>query len=75
MEPGGGIRLYDDVSKKYEIIGFTDNDSNKIGKRINTAKVYSLSDALQLSWDKIIITSAPGLDSAVYGIQRSLFCF
>ena len=60
---GGGSRLYDEVAQKYEIIGFTDNDNSKIGSYIHATKVLNLEEALNLPWDRIVITSAPGLDS------------
>ena len=60
---GGGSRLYDEVAKKYEIIGFTENDNSKIGSYIHATKVLNLEEALNLPWDRIVITSAPGLDS------------
>ena len=32
---GGGIRLFDKISERYEIIAAVDNDSKKWGKYIN----------------------------------------
>lgn len=60
---GGATRLFEQISKKYNIIGFTDNDSKKIGKEIYSVRIYGVNECLKLEYDKIVITSAPGLDS------------
>lgn len=60
---GGAIRLFEQISNKYNIVGFTDNDARKIGGRVNGITVYGIDECLKLNYDKIIITSAPGLDS------------
>lgn len=60
---GGANRLYRQISNKYNILGFTDNDSNKIGGKIFSSPIYSVEECLKLHYEKIIITSAPGLDS------------
>lgn len=60
---GGAIRLFDKIANKYNIIGFTDNDTRKIGGEVNGVSVYGIDECLKLDYDKIIITSAPGLDS------------
>ena len=58
---GGGKRLFNEISEKYEIIAFTDNDKNKIGKTINGIAIYSVDECLKMDWDVVVITSAPGL--------------
>lgn len=58
---GGGKRLFNEISERYEIIAFTDNDKNKIGKTINGITIYSVDECLKMDWDVIVITSAPGL--------------
>lgn len=58
---GGGKRLFDEISEKYEIIAFTDNDKDKIGTSINGIKTYGIEECFQLEWDVVVITSAPGM--------------
>ena len=60
---GGAKRLYGQISKKYNILGFTDNDSKKVGEKIFSSKIYTIEECLKLHYEKIVITSAPGLDS------------
>lgn len=60
---GGAFKLFEQISNRYKIIGFTDNDAKKWGGRVNGISVYSLDECLKQKYDKIVITSAPGLDS------------
>jgi len=60
---GGAKRLYSDISQKYQIIAFTDNDSQKWGGRINEIPILSPSECFFKDFDAVIITSAPGLES------------
>lgn len=60
---GGGKRLFNEIGKKYEIIAFTDNDKSKIGYDINGIMIYGVEESLELEWDVIVITSAPGLET------------
>lgn len=52
---GGGKRLFNEISEKYEIIAFTDNDKNKIGKTINGIAIYSVDECLKMDWDIVVI--------------------
>lgn len=45
---GGGKRLFNEISERYEIIAFTDNDKNKIGKTINGITIYSVDECLKM---------------------------
>lgn len=60
---GGAVRLFEQISTQYNIIGFTDNDAKKLGGGVKGIPVYGVDECLNLKYDKIIITSAPGLDS------------
>lgn len=75
---GGGERLYDKVSEKYEIIAIVDNDKNKWGKTFRNLIVEEPKNvcATRELYDVIVLTSAPGMDSIVeqllgYQIERS----
>lgn len=59
----GGINLYSKIIKKYNILAYTDNDKSKWGEKINEINILSINDSLKLNFDRIIITSAPGLES------------
>lgn len=67
---GGGVRLFEAISNKYEIICFTDNDSLKWGTTLNGVLIKSPDEALQEEYDKVIITSAPGCDSICRQLQE-----
>lgn len=61
---GGGIRLYREVSEKYEVLAFMDNDEKKWGKRLFGILICSPQVCVNnYSYDYVIITSAPGLES------------
>lgn len=62
---GGGRRLFDIISNNHTILAFTDNDSKKWGEKLNGIQILSISEALKLNYDKIILTSAPGKDSII----------
>lgn len=66
---GGGERLFDEISQRYTIIGFVDNDKRKIGGNIRGVDIYELNVGLALDWNVIVITSAPGMES----IKKQLF--
>lgn len=73
----GGINLYDKISEKYNILAYTDNDKSKWGEKINEINILSINDSLKLNFDRIIITSAPGLESIKKqlidcGIEKSI---
>lgn len=66
---GGGKRLFDEISKKYEIVAFTDNDSRKWGNRLNGLPIIKPEECISsLYYDYVVITSAPGL----FTIQKQL---
>lgn len=61
---GGGKRLYHKIAEKYEIKAFVDNDKNKWGggkKELFGVPVYSPNKLLEMEYEYLIITSAPGL--------------
>lgn len=61
---GGGARLYKEISVKYEIIAFVDNDKSKWGDYLYGIPIYDPVKCIDgLEYDYIIITSAPGMDS------------
>ena len=60
---GGGKRLYKEVSEKYEIIAFTDNDAKKWNEKLFDIVILSPEECLKMEYDFWIITSAPGLES------------
>lgn len=60
---GGGMRLYNAISEKYEILAFTDNDPRKWGKTLHQIKILPVTESLKLDYDVIVISSAPGYDS------------
>lgn len=58
---GGGMRLFQKVSERYEIVCFTDNDPNKWGNRICGISILDPNEAIRnMEWDEIVVTSAPG---------------
>lgn len=61
---GGGIRLYEEISKKYEVTAFMDNDEKKWGKQLFGISICSPQVCVnKYSYDNVIITSAPGLET------------
>ena len=60
---GGGRRLYKEISEKYEVIAFVDNNEKKWGSKLFGIEVFSPDMLNELAYDWIIITSAPGLAS------------
>lgn len=58
---GGGKRLFQEVSERYEVLCFTDNDSNKWGKKLNGVPILNPDEAVKkMEWDEVVVTSAPG---------------
>ncbi|WP_049945089.1 TylF/MycF/NovP-related O-methyltransferase [Butyrivibrio sp. AC2005] len=62
---GGGERLFNTISDKYNIIAFVDNDCRKWGTFLNNVPVLPVSDIKSLVCETIILTSAPGRDSII----------
>ena len=60
---GGGERLFDEISQRYTLIGFVDNDKRKVGGNIRGVEIYEPKVGLKMDWDIIVITSAPGMES------------
>ena len=60
---GGGKRLFEPVSKKYDIVYFVDNDASKWGQTLYEKEIYSPQILKEDNYDVVIITSAPGLES------------
>ena len=61
---GGGERLLEEISRKYEVAAFTDNDARKWGSTCCGIRVLSPEQCLNgAEYDYVIITSAPGLES------------
>lgn len=61
---GGGTRLYKEVSVKYEIVAFVDNDERKWGRELMNTPIYEPTKCVSgLEYDYLIISSAPGMDS------------
>ena len=62
---GGGQRLYEEISSKYEILAFVDNDERKWGKTLKGIPILEPSKCAceDFQYDRLIITSAPGLSS------------
>ncbi len=60
---GGGRRLYKEISEKYNVVAFIDNNEEKWGTELFGIEVFSPSVLNELEYDWIIITSAPGLAS------------
>ncbi len=74
---GGGIRLYDSISRQYEIVSIVDNDKRKWGSRLRELIVSEPEVVLRSGeFDVVVIASAPGKDSIVsqllsYGISEA----
>lgn len=60
---GGARRLYSEIVEKYDVIAFTDNDARKWGNKIFDVPILSPEQCLELEYDAVIITSAPGVES------------
>lgn len=57
----GGKELFKKISKKYDVICFTDNDERKWGKQLHGLPILSPTEAVKENqYDEIIVTSAPG---------------
>lgn len=60
----GGKRLFDKIKSQYKIVCFTDNDPSKWGESLFGLCIHEPDKVLLTeSFDYVIITSAPGLDS------------
>ena len=56
--PGGGKKIYFEVSNEYDVVAFVDNDQKKWGQQLCGVKIYApqmLTDGL--IYDEVIITS------------------
>lgn len=60
---GGGKRLFEKIAEKYEVVAFVDNDKSKWGKTLFQIPICEPAELDNIIFDRIIITSAPGLDS------------
>lgn len=67
----GGKRLYEEVSNRYKIIAYTDNDSRKWGGSIHGIKIVSPDTAISMKPDSFVITSLPGLKAIKNQLIRS----
>lgn len=57
----GGKDLYAEISKRYEVVCFTDNDARKWGKSLQDHEIVEPRIAVfEKKYDEIIVTSAPG---------------
>ena len=54
---GGGKRLFPDISRKYDVIAFVDNDSQKWGGKLCEVKIYSPIILREQKYDVVIILS------------------
>lgn len=54
---GTAMRIFDDVRKKAEVIGFLDNDSTKWGTYINDIPVLGNGSSIEQEYDVIFISS------------------
>lgn len=60
----GGIRLYEKICHKYEVVAFADNDNRKWGELCCEKNIFSPEYCLKhLQYDHVIITSAAGLEN------------
>lgn len=60
---GNGQRLYHKVCQRYEVVAYTDNDAQKWGEECNSVEIISPQELIKLSFDVVVITSMPGLES------------
>lgn len=68
---GGGRRLFDKISEKYEIIAAVDNDNRKWGLYIKNVLIYNPKERLlKDDYDVIILTSVPGKDSIIEQLKK-----
>ncbi len=68
---GGGKRLFNKISEKYEIISAVDNDKKKWGQYINGILVCNPKERLlQKDYDVVIITSVPGRNSIIEQLRE-----
>lgn len=66
---GGAKKLYNEISKTYEIIGFIDRNTDRQGERLFERTVYSFEDGLKLDFDAIVVTYSTGVDSIVESLR------
>jgi len=62
---GGAKKLFHEINKNYEIIGYIDRNIDRQGKTLFESPVYSFEDGLKLAFDVIVITYSTGVDSIV----------
>lgn len=68
---GGGERLFDEITLKYEVICFADNDHTKWGKFLKKTIIKEPEAAFKEElFDDVIITSAPGCNSIYEQLLR-----
>ncbi|WP_373266124.1 TylF/MycF/NovP-related O-methyltransferase [Hungatella hathewayi] len=61
---GGGSRLFDRISREYEIVAVTDNDGSKWGGKLRGIPIYKPEACINTAdYDSVIIASAPGLET------------
>lgn len=60
---GNGERLFEKVSKRYEVIAYTDNNPEKWGGCCNGIKIINPKDIRYMDYDMVVIASMPGLKS------------
>ncbi|MEO5344687.1 MAG: hypothetical protein H7842_15480, partial [Gammaproteobacteria bacterium SHHR-1] len=53
----GGERGLKHLKRKYQVVGFCDNDSSKHSTTIKGIMVYAPDQLKDIEWDKIIICS------------------
>jgi len=58
----GGKKVYQQISKDYKVIAFSDNDVNKHNSTIKNIPVISPEDILNIKFDSIIIGSTYELE-------------
>lgn len=66
-----GKRLFEDISNRYKIVAYTDNDSRKWGGSIHGIKIVSPDTAISMKPDSFVITSLPGLKAIKNQLIRS----
>lgn len=67
---GNGKRLCSSIREKYQILAYTDNDSNKWGGQIQDINILPVDVCLKLDYDIVVITSAPGLETIYRQLLR-----
>lgn len=56
------MAMYTEISKKYDIVAYCDNDQNKWGSEINDVKVIAPKLIPTVNYDEIIIASLSAMD-------------